>query len=110
MLKVKRRMLKITVTLLALLALSAPTLAAEPYTIDVILSTTGAGAFSGKLAAQALALYETVANKTGGIHGRPLHFEVVDDTSSPQVAVQLINQMLQKHPMVLLGPHNTASC
>jgi branched-chain amino acid transport system substrate-binding protein len=103
-------MIRIVLALLALLVLDAPASATEPYTIDVILSSTGPGAFSGKLAAQALQLYEAVTNKTGGIHGRPLHFEIVDDTSSPQVAVQLINQMLTKHPIVILGPNNTASC
>ncbi len=110
MLKGKWPMIKIVAASLALLVLGVPAVAADPYTVDVLLSTTGPGAFSGKLAAQSLALYESVTNKTGGIHGRPLHFEIVDDTSSPQVAVQLINQMLPKHPIVILGPNNTASC
>ena len=103
-------MIKVLIVLVALFVMGAPAIAAEPYNIDVILSTTGPGAFSGKLAEQALGLYESVINKAGGVHGRPLHFAIVDDTSSPAVAVQLINQMLLKHPIVILGPNNTASC
>jgi branched-chain amino acid transport system substrate-binding protein len=54
-------------------------------------------------------LQDTV-NAGGGIHGRPIRFVVLDDQSSPQVAVQLVNQLVAKHVSVILGPSIPQSC
>ena len=59
----------------------------------MILPLTGGGAFLGKAEQQALQQYEKVVNAGGGIHGKPLKFVFNDDQSSPQVAVQLANQV-----------------
>jgi branched-chain amino acid transport system substrate-binding protein len=84
--------------------------AAEPFTIYGILSLTGIGAFSGHASAGAIHLYETVVNKSGGIGGRPVHFELLDDQSNPRVAVQLANDVLAKHAPIILGPTSQATC
>jgi branched-chain amino acid transport system substrate-binding protein len=84
--------------------------AADPYTIDVILPMTGPAAFSGTAQQQAVALFEKFANKTGGIHGRQVHFEIHDDQSNPIVAVQIVNQLLPKKPTVIMGPSVAATC
>jgi branched-chain amino acid transport system substrate-binding protein len=55
-------------------------------------------------------VYESVANAGGGIRGRPVHFDILDDQSNPVVAVQLTNQILAKNPPVFLGSAYVAAC
>lgn len=89
---------------LALPALASP-LAAQPkpYTIPVILSLTGVGANLGRDDQTALTAFEKYINRTGGIKGAPLHFQIYDDQTQPAVAVQLFQQILQTKPAVVLG-------
>lgn len=85
--------------------------AEAPYEIDTILSMTGSGAFLGKDEADGLRLIETTVNRSGGIGGRDVHFAIVDDQSSPQVAVQLFNQLVAtRKPAVVLGPSLASGC
>ena len=84
--------------------------AADTQDINVILPLTGGGAFLGKAEQQALQQYEKVVNSTGGIHGKPLKFVFHDDQSSPQVAVQLANQVKATNPPVILGSALVALC
>lgn len=84
--------------------------AADPYTIDAILSLTGAGAFVGTTQQTALQALEGAINKSGGIAGRPIHFLIKDDQSNPQVAVQIARDMIGAHVPVILGPSLVASC
>src|SRR5579863_7434972 len=77
----------------------------EPYVISAILSLTGFAAFLGQGEARTLKVAEAAVNKSGGINGRPIHFAVVDDQSSPQVAVQLFNDIASKN--VVIGPSLT---
>jgi branched-chain amino acid transport system substrate-binding protein len=98
--------------LAVLLAVGAarPARAADPYDVDVLLSLTGAGAFLGQSEAKSIAAIELLANKAGGINGRPVHFVVQDDQSSPQVAVQLANALIAKGVPIILGPGYSATC
>lgn len=84
--------------------------AADPYEINAILSLTGSAAFVGKEEAAALTVVESDVNKSGGIAGRPIKFVVADDQSSPQVAVQLANDLIAKKVPVAIGPTLTATC
>jgi branched-chain amino acid transport system substrate-binding protein len=97
--------------LVAAAALTAPASAQPaPVKIDVIISLTGSTSFTGKDQTEALRVLEGYVNKTGGIRGRPLQFVVHDDTSSPQVAVQLANQIIATKAAIILGPGVTATC
>lgn len=87
-----------------------PAPAAEPYDIHVILPLTGGGAFLGQGHRDSLNILAEVVNKSGGIRGRPLRFVFHDDESSPQVAVQLTNQVLADKPAVMLGSSLVAMC
>lgn len=89
---------------------AAPVRAAEPFTIDVILALTGPFAFLGSAEGESLKTLETLINKEGGIHGQPLHFNLLDDQTQPAVAVQLANGIIAKHPAVMLGPTDLSSC
>jgi branched-chain amino acid transport system substrate-binding protein len=83
--------------------------AGEPYEIYAVLPQTGGAAFLGKQETEALHVFEDNFNKTGGISGRPLHIIVYDDQTNPQLAVQLLNQALEKHPAIVFdgGPATT---
>jgi branched-chain amino acid transport system substrate-binding protein len=81
-----------------------------PVTIDVILPLTGGQAFSGAIHAQTIGVYERYVNANGGINGRPVHFDIHDDKSSPLVDVQLTNQIVAAKAPVLLGSSYQAGC
>ena len=89
---------------------SAAAVSGDPYEINVILSLTGGAAFLGKAQQQALGLIEGITNRNGGIKGRPLKFAIVDDQSSPQLAVQLANGIIAKHVPIFIGSDLTAPC
>jgi branched-chain amino acid transport system substrate-binding protein len=84
--------------------------AAEPYDIHVILPLTGSGAFLGKGHRDSLDTLADIVDKSGGIAGRPVRFVYHDDQSSPQVAVQLANDVLAEKPAVILGSSLVAMC
>lgn len=84
--------------------------AAEPYTINVILPLTGSGAFLGKGHRDSLDTVAAIVNQTAGIGGRPLKFVYHDDQSSPQVSVQIANQIIAEKPAVVLGSSLVAMC
>jgi branched-chain amino acid transport system substrate-binding protein len=89
---------------------AAAPVAGEPYEINVILSLTGGAAFLGKAQQQALGLIEQIANRNGGVKGRPVKFAIVDDQSSPQLAVQLANAIIAKKVPIFIGSDLTAPC
>lgn len=82
----------------------------SPHTISVILDLSGPGTFLGKAEQTSLVALEDVVNKQGGIKGMPIRFEFFDDQTSPQLAVQLLNQVLPQKPALFLGSSLTATC
>jgi branched-chain amino acid transport system substrate-binding protein len=98
----------------ALLALAAPAGAAPatgtPYEINVILPTTGSGAFLGTHEIAALGVLEKLTNQQGGINGAPLKFVYADDQTAPVVSVQLTNAAIAKHAPVVIGSALAATC
>jgi len=102
----------VRVVLVAAVLLQGVTFASAGDTqeINVILPLTGGGAFLGKGEQLSLQQYEKVVNGTGGIHGKQLKFVFHDDQSSPQVAVQLANQVKATNPPVILGSALVALC
>jgi branched-chain amino acid transport system substrate-binding protein len=98
------------ITAIGVLLASRPAMAADTYTIDVLMPLTGPAAFVGQAQQQAARVYETIVNRTGGIHGQPLHFEIHDDQGNPTTAVQLTNEIMTRHPAVILGPSISGPC
>jgi branched-chain amino acid transport system substrate-binding protein len=91
--------------------LSPPAAAqSRPYDVYAILSITGSAAFLGTKEQQALRILEGVVNRGGGINGRPVHFIVQDDTSNPQIGVQLANALIAKNAPAILGSTVLATC
>ncbi len=92
----------------ACLALPSALRAAEPVEIPVVLPLTGWAAFLGQGERRALEIAETVANAESD--PLKIHFTFNDDQSSPQVAVQLANQIKAKNPPVVIGSAIVAMC
>ena len=84
--------------------------AADSFDIHAVMPLTGGGSFLGQGEQQALVLAEKVVNSSGGINGTPIHFIFHDDQSSPQVAVQLTNEVIASKPAVMLGSSLVAMC
>jgi branched-chain amino acid transport system substrate-binding protein len=95
---------------LALIAIPAASPGAEPFEIYADLPLTGQVAFIGSQTAKALAALEGYVNGRGGINGRPIKIVISDDQSSPQVAVQIMNQYLAKKPAIVFGGLLAAIC
>lgn len=103
----------VTIALLTLASLCCRTASAAPpapFSIPAILSLTGSATASGTEEAKALQLLADTVNAGGGVRGRPIAFEIQDDQSNAQVAVQLMNAIVVKHPPIVLGPTLTGSC
>lgn len=98
------------VALLAVYSAPSVAMAAEPYTIEVILPLTGGASFLGKGEQQALEIFKSTVNKDGGVKGRPLNFSYHDDQTNPQVTVQLANTIVAGKPAVMLGSSIVAMC
>lgn len=98
------------IALTALAFAASPSRAADTFDIDVVLPLTGGAAFLGKAEQAALQQYEKVVASTGGIHGKTLRFVFHDDQSSPQTAVQLVNQIKGSSPPVMLGSAVSSLC
>jgi branched-chain amino acid transport system substrate-binding protein len=84
--------------------------AADSYDIHVIIPLTGGGSFAGHGHQESLDALAAVTNKEGGIAGKPLRFVYHDDQTSPQLAVQLANEVLAEKPAVILGSSLVAMC
>jgi branched-chain amino acid transport system substrate-binding protein len=108
-LRVANALVAVAVLLFAFVQLS-PASAAESYKIHAILSMSGNASFLGKGQQSELLLLQDTVNKTGGIKGANLEFVFHDDQTSPQLAVQLFNQIKASNPSVILGPDLVAMC
>jgi hypothetical protein len=105
-------LLRTLLTLCVVLALVVPLRAgaADSYEIHVIIPMTGSGGFLGKSETTLFSAFETYANQHGGIAGRPIKFVLHDDTSNPQVAVQLTNELVAAKVPVIVGASLAATC
>jgi branched-chain amino acid transport system substrate-binding protein len=90
--------------------LAVPLAAADVVEIPVVLPLTGPAAFLGKGTMQGVQGVEDLTNRTGGIGGKKVHFTVQDDQSSPKVAVELLNGILEHKPAIVMGSTIVATC
>jgi branched-chain amino acid transport system substrate-binding protein len=95
---------------LALVPLASGAADQSPYTIDAVLSQTGPAAFIGSSETKTLQLIQQVVNRQGGIHGRPIAFEISDDQSNPLLSTQLVAKIAASKPPLLIGPGFVATC
>ena len=70
--------------------------AAKAYKIGSEQPLSGVGAIGGKTAVVGLQMAADRINTNGGINGRPVELDIVDDQSSPAVARQKTEKMVQE--------------
>jgi branched-chain amino acid transport system substrate-binding protein len=68
----------------------------KPFKIGSEQPLSGAGAAGGKTAVVGLQMAADRINKNGGINGRPVELDIVDDESSPAVARQKSTKLAQE--------------
>lgn len=107
---IRTALLALILCSLAFPAAGITAMGATPDIVPVDLPLTGPGSFFGQSQAQMLRLYEKVSNAQNGIHGAPVDFQILDDESSPQVAVQLVGSALANRPAVVLGGGTYGTC
>jgi branched-chain amino acid transport system substrate-binding protein len=92
-------------------ASTAPlTAAPEPLKLAAILSTSGPSAPLGVPESNAVKLAEREINAHGGIDGRQIHFDIVDDGAKADVAAQLATQMIASgHVAIFCGTRTDTS-
>ena len=95
---------------LAAFTLQSAGAAPHPYTIPFIVDLTGTNAFSGADYADTARAFEHYFNEHGGIRGTPIHFDIRDSETSPQVALQLASQLVSEHHAVIIGPAQIGQC
>jgi branched-chain amino acid transport system substrate-binding protein len=105
-----KRLATLCLAVLVLAASTPASAAGDPVEINAMLPLSGQGAFSGKANQNALSALQSVVNKQGGISGRVVHFNFLDDQSSAQTAVELTNGLIAKNVQWMLGPGVVASC
>lgn len=106
-------MIRLVATILSaalLAALGTPVGAADPYEIDGILPLTGRTAFVGQGQLAALNALAAYINKTGGIAGRQLKFNMLDDQSDAKTSLQLAQGLIAKNVPIILGPSAPDAC
>ncbi|MCL6563599.1 MAG: ABC transporter substrate-binding protein [Firmicutes bacterium] len=75
-----------------------------PYVIYAELALTGAVGVLGQEEKLALDALQAQVNRQGGVDGHPIEFKILDNESSPSVAVQLASPLVQRHiPLLLNG-------
>jgi branched-chain amino acid transport system substrate-binding protein len=97
-------------TVAACLAAACSARAAENLDIPVVLPLTGGAAFLGQGERDALKIQQDMVNARGGLNGTNVRYVFYDDQSSPQIAVQLANQIAAQKPSVIIGSAIVAMC
>ncbi len=87
---------------LALLATTAPSLAAAPLTVGVIVSKAGTARSSGAAESLAAVAYVSRLRAQGGIFGQPLELRLEDDAGDPQQAVAAARSLIDDGALALV--------
>ncbi|MFC1401456.1 MULTISPECIES: amino acid ABC transporter substrate-binding protein [Streptacidiphilus] len=87
---------------------SASSGARPALTIGISLSLTGDFSDSGKSAQRGYQLWASTVNAAGGVLGRKVVLDIVDDTSSPtQVVTNYQNLITKNHVDLVFGPFSS---
>jgi branched-chain amino acid transport system substrate-binding protein len=89
---------------------ASPAQPAPVLHIPVIVSLTGQAAFIGRGEQEDFRLIEEIVNRKGGVNHRRVQFDVSDDASNPQIAVQLMNAIIAQKAPIMIGPGLTQDC
>jgi branched-chain amino acid transport system substrate-binding protein len=98
-----------TAVLLLGAAAVASALAQQPLLIGVTTPLTGPDAAYGQGLRHGSALAVARANAAGGVAGRPLALQVLDDGGDPARAAANVRQLLERGAVALTGVHGARS-
>lgn len=100
----------ISLALTPLMSSAANVPSGSPVELNAVIPLTGGAAFLGTQERIALTVVEKTVNQQGGIGGRPVKFNFLDDQSVPQTTLQLANGLVAKGVPVIFGSSVTATC
>jgi branched-chain amino acid transport system substrate-binding protein len=80
-----------------------PAPAAETIKVGIVLPLTGAQAKFGEMEKQSFDLALEEINAAGGIKGKKLEFLFADDIGNPEVGRTVMNELINKEKVVMLG-------
>ena len=83
--------------------------AKPPYLVGSISQMTGGAAVFGRPAVAGATAYFKWLNDNGGINGRPVRFEALDDQLNPDIAIVSAKRLVGEGMVVLLGPIASAT-
>jgi len=84
--------------------------AGEPIVVHHIGPFTGVLAASNKESVEGATLFLDALNARGGVQGRPVKLQTLDDAQDPKRSVELFKQLVaDKKPLALLLPRSTPS-
>ncbi len=86
-----------------LAAISLSVAAADPYTIGMIVPTTGVMATVGSRQLATVQWWEGEVNAKGGIKGRLIHLITCNDEANPEKAVSCVRDLLAKGAVLLIN-------
>src|SRR5512136_1174948 len=98
-----------TFVVLILLALSAfslvasPALAQDTIKVGIVLPLTGEQAKFGEIEKLSFDLALDEINAKGGVNGKKLEFVIEDDTGRPEVARSVVEKLITKDKVVMIG-------
>ena len=99
-----KRHLVVFVSVLALVAMVVPGLAAaETVKVGIVLPLTGDQAKFGEIEKQSFDLALDEINAAGGINGKKLELIMEDDTGRPEVGRSVVEKLITKDKVVMLG-------
>lgn len=82
----------------------------EPIKIGVSAAITGAAPLDGERTMQGIEMAVEEINAAGGVNGRPLEMIVEDDQNTANIAVNVVNKLVNDPEIVaIIGPHRSAN-
>jgi branched-chain amino acid transport system substrate-binding protein len=88
--------------LLAVVSLSVPAFAADPFVVGVISPLTGPMATVGAQSTSGLQLWAQTLNAAGGIKGRQIELDICDDQGTPENAVTCARRHIERKAAIIL--------
>jgi branched-chain amino acid transport system substrate-binding protein len=85
------------------LMMPGPAVAADTIKVGIVLPVTGSQAKFGEIEKQSFDMALEEINGSGGVNGKKLEFLIEDDTGRPEVGRSVVEKLITKDKVVMLG-------
>ena len=93
------------------IGIGAPSATKPPIKIGVVLSLSGSGSSLGVQEQEGIELKAKQINAAGGVNGRKVVLNIVDDKSTPDQAIQAVRSLMQSFsPQAVIGSSVSGAC